>query len=76
VNRLARFERVASLRNQLAIAHGFSGVSLQKLACLYPGGAPHIAADMEALLAEVLGAEVSDNPYDGLNGLCQALLEG
>jgi hypothetical protein len=76
VKRLARFEQVASLRNQLAITHGFSGVSLQKLAELYKGGAPQVVADMEALLSEVLGVKGSDNPYERLNALCYDLLEG
>ena len=76
VNRLARFEQVASLRNQLVIAHGFSGVSLQKLAELYKGGAPQIVDDMEALLSDVLGMKGSDSPYDRLNALCCDLLKG
>ncbi len=76
VKRLARFERVASLRNQLVITHGFAGVSLRRLAELYKGGDPQIVTDMKELLEEVLGVRNPDNPYDQLNGLCYDLLEG
>jgi len=76
VRRLSCFERVASLRNQLVITHGFSGVSLQKLAELYKGGAPRIEADMASLLMEVLGVDAATNPYDAINTLCRDLIEG
>ena len=76
VHQLARFEQVASLRNQLVITHGFSGVSLEKLAGLYKGGAPRMMADMESLLVEVMGSAYLMNAYDELNHLCRDLLEG
>jgi hypothetical protein len=76
VKKLARFEQVASLRNQLAITHGFSGVSLQKLDELYAGGAPEIVADMENLLSQVLHMENLSNPYDQINVLCHNFLHG
>ncbi len=76
LQRRGRFEQVAGLRNQLVITHGFAGVSAERLAELYPGGAEQIEADMAGLLADVLGLNGAPNPYDDLNALCCELLEG
>ena len=76
VKRLARFEQVAGLRNQLAITHGFEGVSARRLAVLYRGGAEQIEADMASLLADVLGADISADPYADINSLCCDLIVG
>jgi hypothetical protein len=76
LKRLDRFEQVASLRNQLVITHGFAGVSAERLAELYPGGAPQIEGDMEGLLRDVLAVGVATNPYDAINDLCLALSDG
>ncbi len=76
LRRLDRFEQVASLRNQLVITHGFAGVSARRLEQLYRGGGEQIGSDMGALLGEVLGVDVSTNPYDAINDLCRALLRG
>ena len=76
LKRLSKFENVASLRNQLVITHGFAGVSAELLAELYPGGSEQIQADMAALLTDVLGVDVSMNPYDAINDLCRKLWQG
>ncbi len=76
LKRLNRFEPLAGLRNRSIIAHGFEGVSSERLAELYRGGVEQIEGDMEALLNDVLGLDVSINPYDAINELCKKLLEG
>lgn len=76
LNRLSKFEGVASLRNQLVITHGFAGVSAEILARLYSGGDEQIEADMAGLLTDVLDIDVSTNPYDAINDLCRELWQG
>jgi hypothetical protein len=61
--RLDRISALSQLRNQSIIAHGFAGVSRERLAeaC---GGNPDSLVDDLKKIAELLGLNSGDSPFD------------
>lgn len=58
---VARIKKLADLRNRSIAAHGFEGVSRERLVREY--GSDTLVEDLRAAVGEVLGRDLSNNPF-------------
>ncbi len=87
-DQLAQIDRLACLRNRTQIAHGFAGLSRQRLANSFINGqndnmpdvpieeADRIVEVMKAIYTSLAGQPPGDNPFDTINTLISELLTG
>ncbi len=65
--RLNKFSALAQLRNQSIIAHGFAGVSLERLNEAYSGDSHHLLEDMGKVV-QLLDLAAGTSPFERIAG--------
>lgn len=77
VRRLRRFGELGDYRNQMPFAHGFAGVSLERLKELYGTKKDdEMLWHLRGLVGLVTGDMPKESPYDTINSLIRDLIEG
>ena len=75
VKRLRRFSELGDYRNQMPFAHGFAGVSLDKLMKHYGAKKDNeMLWHLRGLVGHVTGTPPENSPYDTINALIRDLI--